>query len=449
VIQTQPLEVTDFSQGITDYFIDGMPGSAQTMDNLILDPNKKAITRWGSQLFQVEQMPLGVFRVNHILFYETDMLAFQQRRGYYITGGVWTELVGPGTDPIFPLGNSDSIISSTDWQGHIFLANDSYGSVQKIFKDDVGVFQVRNAGLPSMPAGTSVANPPGAGSNYLYSFVLRYSYKANSLTFLDRGPVLTYPTVVTGGTITGGNGAVITLPVALTVAENWDISNIEIEIYRTIDAGSTYYYVAKVPLSAGTYTDFITDAVIQNNETLYTTGGISDNGTPPKSKFVTVVNNTGYYAEVLNGTENERRLVYQSIPGDPDSVPGSFFAETEQDIMGLSSIYDRPMVFCTEYIYRADNIINSFGIGGILLRRIDDRAGCVSDASIIRTHEGIFWAGKEGFYWSDGFKVLNISTHLNETYKQIVLNDSRKKELLQLTIQVIREFTGLCVYQMV
>ena len=42
----QPLEVIDFSLGITDYFIDGAPNAAEELDNLVLTTNKKPRTRW-------------------------------------------------------------------------------------------------------------------------------------------------------------------------------------------------------------------------------------------------------------------------------------------------------------------------------------------------------------------------------------------------------------------
>jgi len=130
------------------------------------------------------------------------------------------------------------------------------------------------------------------------------------------------------------------------------------------------------------------------------------------------------------GLDDESYLVRQSIPGDPDSVPASFFAKTEQEIKGLSSIYDRGMVFCEKYIYRIDNQIDDLGIGSMDLRRLDDRAGCVSQNSIIQTHKGIFWAGEVGFYWSDGMKVMKISDNLNETYRAFVANDERKKRIV-------------------
>lgn len=429
MIETRPLEVKDFSQGITDYYIDGAVEAGQKMDNLILNPNKELYSRWGSEVYNEAQLPLGVFRVNELSFYDNDLFAFQQKRGYFVDSGTWTEVLGPASGTFFPAGAADSIISSTPWRGHIYYANDSFSSVQKLYRDNLGDYQVRNSGLPEVPAGVSITNPSGSGANYLYTFVLRYDYKVDTVSFIDRGPTYLYPTTVSGGTIAVANGAAITLPAALPTVENWDTANIDIEIYRTTDAGDVFYYVDKVSLGVTAYTDETADADLQLNEQLYTTGGVYSNETPPKCQFVNVVNNIGYYGVVFDGTEVQKTLLRQSIPGDPDSVPSSFFEDTEEDIKGLGSIFDRPLVFCERYVYRIDNQIDSVGGGSMLLRRIDDKAGCVSNRSIVQTTQGLFWAGNEGFYFTDGFKVLKISGHLDETYKTLILNDVRKKHI--------------------
>lgn len=430
MIETQPLEVTDFSGGITDYFIDGPPNQYEIGDNLFINPNKKPRTRWGSQLFVMEQIPLGAFRISKLLFLNDALIAFAEKRAYFVDSGSWVQLTGPTSGTVFVDGNANSIIADAEWQGHLFVANDSYSSPQKIFRNDVGVLQVRNAGLPSLPVGTSVGVPAGAGSSYLYAFCFKYQYKVDDVTFIDRGPVTYYPDIIQGGTITSGNGVLISLPTALSTVENWDEASIEIEIYRTLNGETDYFLVDTVTLGTPNYTDETEDATLADSLALYTTGGIASNDTPPKCKFVHVVNDTGYYANLQVGASDESYLIRQSIPGDPDSVPESFFAKAEQIIKGLSSIYDRPIVLCEKYIYRIDNIIDSLGQGSMDLRRIDDRAGCVSQSSIVQTHKGLFWAGEVGFYWSDGFKVLKISDHLNESYKRFTTNEARKVRIV-------------------
>jgi len=430
MIDTKPLEVADFTFGITDYFIDGDPRSGQEMDNLVINPNRKLLTRWGSVVVD-DQLPVGNFRTSKItnLTNLIPLIAFQGKRAFFEDGAGFTEIVGPSASEFFNLGDAQSVIISTEWREHLFFTNSSFASPQKLFVDDLGNKVVVNAGLPEVPPGVSVTNPTGAGSTYLYAVVLKYTYMVGTVTFLDRGPVYYYPTAVVGGIITSGNGTTVTLPTSLVAPENWDEANIEVEIYRTQDAGDVYYLLTTVALGTSSYSDENEDADIALNETIYTTGGIASNSTPPKAKIVHVVNEFGYYAHIKEGSEIDKTLILQSKVADPDSVPGSFFTRTEQPIVGMGSVFDRPIVLCDRYIYRIDNSFADDGTGGMALRRIDDKAGCVSAQSVVQTHVGLFWAGIDGFYWSDGFRVTNISNHLNKTYKNITLTSTRQKNI--------------------
>lgn len=423
-MQTQPLEISDFSFGITDYFIDGGPAEAETLDNLVINSNKKPQTRWGSEVIDT-QLPVGTSRVNRIMHLGDTQLAFQGKRAFILDGS-WTELVGPASGFFFPLlGGIDSQIIETEWRGHLLLTNSEYSSPQKMFLDVSLNPTVRNAGLPVIPVGTAISLA-GTGSTYLYAFCFKYTYVVDGATFLDRGPVQYYSTAVVGTTISGGNPTSITgIPAALSSVENWDSANIKIEIYRTVNAGDVYYLVDEISLGTTTYSDDTLDSELILNEQIYVTGGISSNDTPPKAKFVHVVNDFAYYG----ATEEDAYVVYQSKAADVDSVPANFAQRAEQKIRGISSTFDKPMVLCDRYIYRIDGVIGDDGSGDMILRRIDDKAGCVSAQSIVQTHAGLFWAGQEGFYWTDGFRVSPISDHLNRSYKIWTSTDVRKSRI--------------------
>lgn len=427
-LNTQPLEVQDFSFGITDYFIDGDPRHAKTMENLFLTPNKKPRTRWGSVVYN-DQLPLGLFRINKLSQLKGNILAFQDKRAYRDNAGSWSEIVGPSSGTFLPAGDSNAVIVDSEWQDHVFFTSDSFCSPQKLYIDNGGSYRVRNAGLPDLPAGFSVTNPSGAGESYLYAAVISFEYQVGTVTFLDRGPVFSYASAVVGGAINGGNTTTVTIPGTFATPENWDTANWKVEIYRTTSAGEVFYKLGEVTFGTTSFVDNFADTSITGNEQLYTTDGSASNATPPKAKFVHMVNDYGYWAHIKEGTEILSTEVRQSKAGDPDSVPPTFSAFTEQPIKGLNSIYDRPMVLCDKYIYRIDNFYGDDGSGGMLLRRIDDKAGCVSQQSIVQTHLGLFWAGEQGFYWSDGFRVVNISDHLNETYKSLVSTDTRRKRI--------------------
>ena len=426
-MQTQPFEITDFTGGITDYFIDGPSNKAERMDNLFITPNMKPRTRWGSRLFIENQIPLGLFRINHLRFLDDDLLTFAQRRVYSNDGNDWVELVGPGGDALFPLGDANSLISSDEWQGHLFVANNSFSPIQKIFRDNTGTFQARNAGLPEVnPVGVDFVGT-GTGFSYLYSLNYKYTYQVDGVTFIDRGPTLTSENVESAEI--GPNTANITLSPTLLVNENWDVANIEIEISRTTNGGIDFFIIGTVPLGTLTFADTVPDEDLINLEGLYINGGVQDNDPPPRSKFVHVVNDVGYYAFIQTSTSEEAYQVNQSVPGDIDSVPGANVAFTEQRIRGLSSIFDRPIVLCEHYIYRIDGTIDDRGGGDMIPVRIDDRAGCAGNNSIVQTHKGLFWAGDVGFYWTDGFQVKKISDNINLSYENLVLNEDQRQRI--------------------
>jgi len=429
MIQTQPLEVENFTGGITDYFVDGRPDQAEIMDNFFLNPNRKPFTRWGSELFLDAQIPLGQFRVSKLEFLNDVLFTFAERRIY--EGVATTPVSGPGGGNVFSVGDTNSIITSSEWQGQLFLTNDSYSSPQKLYRDDAGQYQLRNAGLPPFNStGLSLTPTTGTAESYLYSFVYKYTYQVDDVTYTDRSAVY-QSEVILSDAIDVGNPVNITLPTILASVENWDEANIEKEIYRSTNGGVDFFLLATVPMSQATYVDEALDADITNGLGLYTNqGALPSLDAPPKSKYVHVVNNLAYYGNLQTDASDDEYLVRQSVPGDPDSVPESFFARAEQRITAVTSIFDRPIVMCEKYIYRIDNIITASGTGNMDLRRIDDRAGCVSQNSVVRTSKsGLFWAGDVGFYWSDGFLVKHISTHLNDTYKAFVQNADRRRRI--------------------
>jgi len=94
-------------------------------------------------------------------------------------------------------------------------------------------------------------------------------------------------------------------------------------------------------------------------------------------------------------------------------------------ITGVSSFEHIPIVFCKRFIYRLDGFYDEFGDGNPTRQRISDSVGCVSNRSIVPTSFGTFFAGNDGFYWTDSYKVLKISDEFNSRYKDVVNNSSR------------------------
>jgi hypothetical protein len=276
----------------------------------------------------------------------------------------------------------------------------------------------------------TVGIPTPTFANYNYAFVYDYSYMVGQLTFEDVGPrLVTQATQVV---------SIDVLPLAISnipvlangSSDNWDTSAITVKIYRTTDGGSTYYYVGQVTNGTTTFTDRVTDSELIDNETIYTDGGLPDNDPPPLCKYLHVTGDVGYFAHITEGSEVFGARVVQSIPGDPDSVPGDFYDEMDEDITGISSVRTRPVCFTTKSVYRLDGQYGVDGAGAVSHEKIADTVGCVSHTSIVQIEGGLVFAGTDGFYFTDGYQVQKISDEFNTTYARLVATPTRAARIV-------------------
>lgn len=545
-LQIQPWDIDDFSGGMTDNYLDGRKNQYQYADNFVITDNKKLLTRGGSQVSDTTNyLPNYLLQNNrtNLIFVFEDLLWEQQLRALYYNSSGYTTLTGPTGNPALPSGISTNRTSWAYWNHHIILANDSFCTPQKLYKDGSSIFQIRTAGLPVLATAPTVTGsnalvyafanswktkynlhcadgaqhtsgvdatnpvtaanatdtaslialvtqmltkfttheadsqlgavwlyhkakatasrvpasvvPPttvtecvtrlsdllskynahdndgtahgAAGShqvvltapvvrNYIYTFCYTYTYTVGTVTFKDYGTTK----IVVASAIdmpSDTNVAITAIPVIANGAtENYDTTVITVEIYRTIDAGQTSYYVGAVTNGTAVYTDSSSDTTIQSNAVVYTDGGVLDNDTPPKAKFVTVANDICWYAHVKEGTQVRTNRIRQSIKFDIDSCPATFYTDVEDEITGIANISIYPIVFCKQRIYRLENFFDLTGRGTIDKFEISRVVGCTSHLGIVVTLQGLFFPGNDGFYWTDGYQVYKISTELNTTY---------------------------------
>jgi hypothetical protein len=422
-LQYSSLEIADFSGGKTDYPFQAPINMFEELDNLVIDPNNKAIQRPGSLPFitDIPELPVPNARPHNVttLSQETVFVAAEDK--IYYPDGTWTEVAGIGGVPAFNVTSGTTRSIFAEWNRHLFATTSDFALPIKIYLDAVGVPQVRTAGLPIYPDTFTVTPAAPAAAAYIYYIVYKYTYASGAVQFLDLSSPGAKQTLTaasppnnTIGNITG---------FVNTSGSSWDVNNITVEIYRTVNGGQVAYFLTSLPNPlAGTtsYVDTTTDAVIQANETLYTTVGIQPYDPPPACKFVHIMNGRGYYAYTKVGVDEYPTRVYQSIQDDPDSVPPFFFLEVRDEIMGISSYANNPIVFGKNKVYRLDGYFDELGRNGAVYEEISKITGCVSNNSIVQTDLGVFFAGQSGFYFTDGYKFMKISDHLNITYKTIV-----------------------------
>lgn len=432
-MRTQSLEVNDFSGGITDNYVDAPPNRYQKADNFFVTTSRKLRSRPGSEIYDPinYQTPNGNNRIGTLINYDNSATLFvHSGQDIFYIDTTWQKLSGPSGYSVFPTATFSTKASHAQWNRQLFVSNEAFDRVKKIYRDNTGTIQLRTAGLPTPASNPTVTAGAAGANNYLYEFLYFYSYFVDSVEYQDFSS--TVQVALSSAAAPDVNAVAITNIPVLTngVTESWDTANIKVKIYRTTNNGTTLYYIGEVTNGTTSYNDNTADSAIDGlAETLYTTGGVVSNSAPPLAKYLHVTNGICWYAHIKDGTEIFENRVMQSIQDDPDSVPVDFFTDVEESIEGISSVRGIPVVLCKKAIYRIDGLFDELGRGGLTYQKINDTAGCVSHNSIVQTIDGIFWAGNDGFYYSDAYKVLKISNEFNETYKTLVQNATQKKNI--------------------
>jgi hypothetical protein len=430
-LSNQQLVVNDFSGGITDSTLDADPTQSATIDNLVINKNKKLETVYGSDIYNAlyPQIPDGNARITGVFKSLDPQIYVTSSRKVWRPGpSSWVELTGPTGNPAFSVGTTATFVSTSEWNGHTYATNSDYAVPIKIFKLGASPV-VRTAGLPDLAtAPTCTPFTAGTTNSYVYAFHYEYTYVVNGeTTFQDFGPV-TYVTVTTGAVIAGGAPTAITaIPVLANGATlNYDTVTVRVFIYRTINNGLTFYKLGQVTNGTTTFTDNFTDASIVNNDLLYTNGGVLEYESPPKCKYVHIVNGVAYYANILDGTNYLKNQIRQSIPEDPDAVPSVLSIDVLEEIVGISSYSGNPIVFTKKRVYRLNGLYDELGQGQVTYEDITKTVGCMSHNSIVQTRYGLFWAGDDGFYWTDGFQYKKVSDSINTRYESLVSTTTKQ-----------------------
>lgn len=552
----QPLEVSDFSGGITDDYIDCKPNQYQKADNYLITSNKKLLSRDGCAIYDSSnsQIPAGNQRIGALINHPSGQLFVQSMRNlYYISGGSFQTLLGPTSNPAFGANTTANFISQAVWRNHVYMTSDSFADPIKVYKDSSDSYRVRNAGLPSVDlegaldlavnirskyiehiadttehtasadttniitsaaptdlptlivfieefitdytaheldsgqssgwsyhAGqrtathalastaapttlaecltflddmkskfnahdsdgsahgadtqhqVSVTRAPSitsgaASATFLYGFFYKYTYTVGDITFETNGPVTL---VQTATNLNSGTKTISNLPaISNGGTRNYDTTTITLEIYRSIDGGTTLYKVASLVNGATSYSDTTSDASLVNNELIYTTGGVLDDDTPPSAKYISIVNDHACYAHIRDGNTIYPTRFGLSRPGSPDAYLSSSEDDVEESITGVNNIGIYHILFSKNRVYRLEGFFDELGRGGVEKREISREHGTISNRSIVKIPQGLVFAAKDGFYFTDGYSVNQISGHLNEPYSNLVSTETQQARI--------------------
>lgn len=427
----QSVAFEDFSGGLTDYPLNAGKNKCKALDNVLLrqyEGGGKPFTRPGSVLFDslAPQLPTGNQRISTLFEYKGFLFAQSSQKLFWYKKSThtWEDILGPTGNNAFPQATTSSRFTYGTWNFHVLLTHTSYGKPKKVYINNSGVPKIVEAGLPT-PVITSISGS-GAGHSRVIKLVFRTEYTTSgNIKFLDYSepslldPLLNNNTYVGDYPITVGY-----TPISNSTSFNYDTANIKVEAYCTVDNGTTFFKAGEVANSAGTIVinppganQPAKDESLALLPVLYTSGGVVGNSSPLPSEVVHVVDEVAYYGGVYDGTQFLEYRLMASVPSDIDSVPGSFYVDLDDKIIGISSTKSNVVVLCRYTTYRVQNNQDELGQGLITYERISDTASCASGAGVVQTLYGVFWAGFDGIYYTDGYEVKKLNREYDKTYK--------------------------------
>lgn len=260
-------------------------------------------------------------------------------------------------------------------------------------------------GFPLWPEDISAAN--GAAGNvadgaYQYAVVAEWT---DSFGELHRSA----PSTPLDHTVTGGPLQVtVTIPTICQISYA-KASRVKFYVYRTVAGGAVFYKVTSTGVANSLAADSVTlvdnyaDATIQNNEQLYTGGGILDANTAPSAKCL-VSRNDRLFAVPF---DDDEAVAYTKPKEDaiaPEFNDALFVRISEGGpIEAIAKLDDNIVVFKrrSQYVFGGPGP-NALGVGAFSPpRNISTEIGCSEPGSVVSTKEGVFFKSERGIYLLD------------------------------------------------
>lgn len=435
MMEYQPFQWSEFHGGITNNVIDTVPIRYAEADNFVVTENRKLFTRDGSEMWNPDVIPAGNQRINAEIDHFGLPLIVSAKKIYY-SSFVWQTITGFSGNDVFSQGSTTSIVSWAQWNNITYVTNydpltsNAPSTMMKIYTPTGGSPRVVNAMLPAIDVSAVVVPTTAGTNNYIYDFVYSFSYEVQGVTLTDFGapsriahPLSEAPNVATVN--------ISNLPVLSNGAsDNYRTTEVKIIIYRTVNNGTQFFKVGEVTNGTTTFNDNFSDATIANNALIYTDGGQVPYQ-PAIVKSIHITNSVGYAGNIIDIASGEliQNKILQSIPGIPHAFNSNLFVEIDDDIVGISSVGETPVILCKTTIYRLDGTYNSKGESTLKAQKIESTVGCIGLSSIVQIQRGVVFAGEGGFYYTDGWEVRKISQAFNKRYQDFTLTAEQKRRV--------------------
>lgn len=459
---TEALVVDRFDGGITDNWLNGPPNCAQKLENWVVTDQNKLAVRGGSEVRYPAQLPTGNQRIGFFANLQADGQYYAQSGDSlfkYLASPVWSEIrsiasnLGFSQPAFYDLDVAYDFANVTSMRGFGVFASGYFSPLFKVYSDQISClgmpkFRLRTTGTPT-PTVTLAAG--ASNLSYQYCFMWKQVLTTTSGDHVFFG----YPLFLTadGSSKTApgpGNAASVyinlqDLKSAVLAAQHILHSNLSCALYRTTDGGTTFYHVSDIaiPNEAGVnyvlYDDTMTDAVLDDREKAYFTGGSILAYGEVSAKYVTTCNDMVWAGAAMLGCDvipiegsstTAARRVRHSLKGSVGLWPYECYVTVDDDIVGISSVDEFPIVFTKRGIVRLEGYIDAQGKGSIRKKVVSTTRTALNHNCIIKTDSGIYFASHDGFYFTDGFRIIQtISKHLRTTYASFVADELKQKRM--------------------
>ena len=443
-LQYQDFVFRDFSQGISDNYVNIPLNRYEIGDNVYIKEDGSYETRYGSTPFydaEVSSRISALMELNgDIFFYRLNAFFQLDTDNATISNPTRPNIGTPTYENNFGYFN----LSWEEWQDHLIVhhSGSETGELNrgvKIYKDDVGNYRLNQLGMPEMTTyqltsitftqngqnlqSTGQYDPltqfPAAGTwtyRYVYNFVFTVEYEEGTNTRKVFGPATQTNIIYTNLPInTNANNQMVisNLPVISNTGNQYDTVRMRLEVYRNDGATPNYFRVAELTNGQTTFTDQVpNENLVFGGIPLYTSGGVLDRYQAPKAKVVRVINNTPYWGYVADETSGEIKpyRVIQGFAGIIDSHAPSSFIDLDEEVVGIHGVNSFPIIFTTSRVYRLEGSFDNTGGGSIRARTISETAGCASNNGIITARDNLYWLGDNAVYVTNGYTVEKLPT---------------------------------------
>jgi hypothetical protein len=313
---------------------------------------------------------------------------------------------------------------------------------------------VTEHGFHYFPEAVTLTGSNGAGTiaNGTYEYVAVYSWIDN-FGQIHRSA----PSIAASIVLTGVNDTVTVDVPTLRVTSK---SNVTIEIYRTENAGSTFYMITSLTsptfnsktADTVSFTDTYPDASIIGNTQLYTTGGEAENISLPATEVFTNYKNR----IVAIPSENKSQWWYSKsvVPFRPVEFSDQFVNNMDQyggDLTAVGVSDDKIIFFKRNtkfYVYGNGPAASGANDDFSNPERITGDTGCTNQRSIVSTPVGLMYQSPKGIYLLErslvdkyiGSPVEDYTTGALVTSAVLMANENQVRMTLDSGVTLVYDY---------